>query len=95
MRELRNVIERAALLAGGGEILAEHILLDPTTPRAATPGADELTAAQLAERERIIAALDACAGNQGQAAKELGISRANLVNKLALYKVPRPRDKKR
>jgi transcriptional regulator with PAS, ATPase and Fis domain len=97
VRELRNVIERAALLAAGGDIGPEHILLDTSGPRttpAAAP-ADDLPAEQAAERDRIIAALDACAGNQSNAAKQLGISRANLVNKLALYRVPRPRDKKR
>ena len=73
------------------------ILLDTSGPRttpAAAP-ADDLPAEQAAERDRIIAALDACVGNQSNAAKQLGISRANLVNKLALYRVPRPRDKKR
>jgi dihydroxy-acid dehydratase len=43
------------------------------------------------ERARILAALDACAGNQTRAARMLGISRATLVNKLAVHRIPRPR----
>jgi len=58
--------------------------------RAVWPGLG-LTAEQLAERQRIVAALEACTGNQTRAAQQLGISRATLVNKLALYRVPRPR----
>ncbi len=95
VRELRNVIERAALLATGSEIGAEHILLDTSAPRAVPAPAGDLSSDQAADRDRIIAALDASAGNQSVAAKQLGISRATLVNKLALYRIPRPRDKKR
>jgi two-component system, NtrC family, response regulator AtoC len=43
------------------------------------------------DRARVIAALDECAGNQTRAAKRLGIARTTLVNKLALYRIPRPR----
>ena len=43
------------------------------------------------ERERIIAALEQCAGNQTSAAKLLGISRRTLVYRLAEYALPRPR----
>jgi transcriptional regulator with PAS, ATPase and Fis domain len=43
------------------------------------------------EKSRILAALDACAGNQTRAARMLGISRATLVNKLAVHRIPRPR----
>jgi two-component system response regulator AtoC len=46
---------------------------------------------QLADRQKIVAALEACNGNQTRAAQQLGISRATLVNKLSIYRVPRPR----
>jgi transcriptional regulator with GAF, ATPase, and Fis domain len=55
------------------------------------PGLDLLDAEQLADRARVIAALEECAGNQTRAAKQLGIARTTLVNKLALYRIPRPR----
>jgi transcriptional regulator with PAS, ATPase and Fis domain len=89
VRELKNVIGRAALLAGGAPIGPEHLLFDEAP--AATPAPSAAPAADDPERARILAALDACAGNQTQAAKRLGISRATLVHKLDLYGVARPR----
>ena len=43
------------------------------------------------ERQRIIEALQRCAGNQTQAARLLGISRRTLVNRLNAYAIARPR----
>jgi two-component system, NtrC family, response regulator AtoC len=86
VRELRNAIERAAVLCTTGVITPE--LLPAEKPRStlyaeapAPPG----------ERERIEEALLRCGGNQTRAAKELGISRRTLVNRLAKYRLPRPR----
>ena len=92
VRELRNVIDRAVLLAADGPIEAEHIMFDVAEPAATAAGAPtDLDADAQAERDRIVAALDECAGNQTHAARKLGISRATLVTKLAVYRVPRPR----
>ena len=88
MRELESTLERALLLGGG-------TTLDPSAlPVIATAGAvpvslrDQVASA---ERERIAAALEQCAGNQTQAAKLLGISRRTLVSRLSEYNLPRPR----
>jgi transcriptional regulator with PAS, ATPase and Fis domain len=78
VRELRNVIERALLLAPGDEIGVEHL---PAAAPAAPAG----------ERERILAALEACAGNQSRAARQLGISRKVLLARLDSWGVKRPR----
>lgn len=43
------------------------------------------------EREKILAALDECGGNQTRAAKLLGMSRNTLIRKLDRYGIPRPR----
>ncbi|MEZ4295652.1 MAG: sigma 54-interacting transcriptional regulator [Polyangiaceae bacterium] len=43
------------------------------------------------ERQRIIDALEQCAGNQTKAANLLGISRGTLLSRLSLYGIPRPR----
>ncbi len=48
-------------------------------------------ATNAAERERIIAALNACAGNQSRAAKLLGIPRRTFLTKLDGYGIPRPK----
>ncbi|MBX3215019.1 MAG: sigma 54-interacting transcriptional regulator [Labilithrix sp.] len=88
VRELRNVIERAAALAGGPVIAPEHLRLDPASAPAerapaAQPRGDE-------ERQRIVDALAQCAGNQTRAAELLGISRRTLVNRLGEYGIARP-----
>jgi two-component system response regulator AtoC len=105
VRELKAVIERAVLLARGGEIGVRHLSFarqaegEPAAapaPQAAPPsGAVDVAALlddeQRADRERVIAALDECAGNQTRAARMLGIGRTLLVQKLRLYRIPRPR----
>jgi two-component system response regulator AtoC len=45
------------------------------------------------ERQRMIDALEKCAGNQTSAAAMLGIPRRTFVAKLAAYNIPRPRKK--
>jgi DNA-binding NtrC family response regulator len=45
------------------------------------------------ERQRIIDALERCAGNQTQAAAMLGMPRRTFVSKLTAYGIPRPRKK--
>ena len=105
VRELRSAIERAVLLAGAGPIQPDHLHLMPAgpAPRAVradeVAGDDELTRPfrpveedePPGERERIARALDACAGNQSRAAKQLGISRSTLIRKIDRYGLPRPR----
>ena len=101
IRELKNVVERAVLLADR-EIDAEHL---PTEKMGATwldatpaplPEPRPVPKAQVqAERERIEKALVDCAGNQTQAARLLGISRRTLVHRLDEYGLPRPKKKPR
>jgi DNA-binding NtrC family response regulator len=43
------------------------------------------------ERKRIQEALEACGGNQTQAAQMLGMSRRTFVNRLSEHDLPRPR----
>ena len=157
IRELRNVIERAALLCSDDTIRPEHLPVDkmratypPTPTHAAAPppsraAGDDHDHASVrgeplsqttsggrdrnrsgargeppshpaegkhnraageppsharglealypgdGERDRIIAALESCRGNQTRAAAVLGMSRRTLVYRLERYGLPRPR----
>jgi DNA-binding NtrC family response regulator len=91
VRELRNAMERAAILSHGPVIDVEHIGLQ--TPTAPAPGLDidwdgpmELAVARV-EREMIVRALAATAGNRAEAARRLGLSRQQLYRKLAEFKL--------
>jgi DNA-binding NtrC family response regulator len=98
VRELRNVIERAAVLSSG-DVIAPADLPASLTGLAGgsavhAGGGDPLDDTRPApndERERILEALEQCAGNQTRAAKQLGVSLRTLVNWLTKYKIPRPR----
>jgi transcriptional regulator with PAS, ATPase and Fis domain len=90
IRELKNVIERAVLLCEGPMLEPQHMPVErPLTE------SQKLTVSSggsgQTERDRIIQALNACAGNQSRAAKMLGIPRRTFVSKLDAYKVPRPK----
>ncbi len=91
IRELKNVIERAVLFCEGDTLSPEHLAL-PRPPAMTLP---ELPSteddAEDEERRRVLAALEACAGNQTQAARMLGIARGTLIARLEKYNVPRPR----
>ncbi|MFN0248371.1 MAG: sigma 54-interacting transcriptional regulator [Kofleriaceae bacterium] len=91
VRELKAVVERAIVLARGGDIDAKHFTFS-LTAGAKSPGPET---AEAAERARIVDALERCAGNQSRAAELLGISRTTLVTKLRLYDIARPHAKKR
>lgn len=77
LRELRNVIRRAALFCNGDTIQTDDI------PRLTVQ--EEIRQINLSpedERERIIQAINAANGNKTLAAKLLGIDRKTLYNKL-------------
>jgi hypothetical protein len=90
VRELKNVIERAVIVSGGGPISSANLLLGPSAHKDA-PGSALRDSVAQAERARIIAALAEADGNQSRAAASLGISRRTLINKLDEYALPRPR----
>jgi DNA-binding NtrC family response regulator len=96
IRELENVVNRAAILADGGVIDLPHIHLEEAKPSAEPPreeavregGAAAIRSLVEVEKEAIRAALQACAMNVSRAAKGLGISRATLYKKAKEYGIP-------
>ena len=101
VRELRNAIERAVVLTPEGDIgldaLPESVQVRSARAGhgAGSPGQVELDGhvpAQLVQIERaaVIAALEACGGNQTQAARRLGMSRRSLIYKMERFGLKSP-----
>lgn len=98
VRELENVLERAVIFAEGSELRAEDLELrgvvlhegeqqQTVQPVSASGYVNEKTGEPLMLKEietrAIIMALHRWEGNRTHAAKELGISRRTLINKIA------------
>ncbi|WP_279077912.1 sigma 54-interacting transcriptional regulator [Bilophila wadsworthia] len=97
-RELRNVVERAAVLRRNRDVLTSADLNRALHPEdieevppllAATPAPFPPEAPQASgpdnEKDRLLAALRACGGNRTRAARELGMDRTTLWRKLQKY----------
>ncbi|WP_094605002.1 Acetoin dehydrogenase operon transcriptional activator AcoR [Sporomusa silvacetica DSM 10669] len=99
VRELQNVIEHAACLAENGVITVGHlpevlfapdlcmVLASPQTDETIFSREQRQKMAEFTEKYRIISKLDAFAGNVSRVAKELGISRKTLYNKMRLHAI--------
>jgi two-component system response regulator FlrC len=95
IRELKNVLERAAILSDDGGIGAEHLWLDPsavTRERGSSPAlrdstrnAAPATSLEELERHAIEQALTDSKGNRRRAAEQLGIGLRTLYEKLKRY----------
>ena len=82
LRQMKNVIRRATLLATGKYITPLELsdLPETNTPAATLPLRNEET-----EKQHIIEALRQTGNNKSRAAQLLGIDRKTLYNKLKLY----------
>jgi DNA-binding NtrC family response regulator len=80
VRELRNVLERAALLKGGGTLTRSDLRFEPAGDDAADATAD-LTLEEM-ERRHIERALRLEGGHVERAAQRLGIPRSSLYDRL-------------
>lgn len=89
VRELRSIVERGLVLAGGGPVDVAHLGM---TGEDGAPVHATSFRAQRGEYEkaRILEALAQTDGNQSHAAKLLGMPRRTFVNKLDAYGIPRP-----
>jgi DNA-binding NtrC family response regulator len=101
-RELRNVLERAAILSSSGVIRPDHLKLDEPAPRqhrGRTPTSrlpltlDEDLSLERVQKEHILRVLELVGGNKSEAARRLGISRSTLQERLKAYSkgIPSPR----
>jgi transcriptional regulator with PAS, ATPase and Fis domain len=98
IRELKNVIEHAAILSDGRSIGAEHLMIQHRTVLPATRQADGPARAihippegkplHIIEREAVELTLQITGGNRSAAARILGISRPTLARKMRELDVP-------
>jgi DNA-binding NtrC family response regulator len=100
VRELRNVVQRALLLSQGSPIGVAHLPADRLTMRTAAPPRSRDTsslelALQAHERQRIVAELERCGGNQTHAARALGMARGTLLARMDAFGLTRPRKRPR
>jgi len=89
IRELRNVVTKAAVLAQNQEITAADLSVSTSgiavSARCVVESAVAVNLESI-EKRAIIEALNASGGHQQRAAKQLGISRRTLNRKLKLYR---------
>ncbi len=86
VRELRNVLERAAILAEGDTIDAPHIWIEGGD-KPVGPSSGEVKPLVELEKEAILHALEVVGGNRRRAAELLGIGERTLYDKLKKYGV--------
>ncbi|KGO33534.1 Fis family transcriptional regulator [Desulfobulbus sp. Tol-SR] len=85
-RELRNLMERAAVLCRGPEITPADLPLEITSKASQLDAGFNLSARlAVAERDCLLTALRHCNGSRTEAARLLGISRKNLWEKMKGY----------
>ena len=92
VRELENEIERSLVLTSNGEAIALDVLSEKLRPEDAITsyrrdGALK-DAVETVERDMIQNAFNRCNGNKTHMAKQLGITRWTLLQKLKTYNIP-------
>jgi len=85
IRELRSVVERAAILTLGRSVPPEHVIVSSPSDDIISME-DDMTLAEV-ERRMILKMLKRTGGNRSRTAKLLGINRGTLYNKLRQYRV--------
>jgi len=83
VRELRNIIERAMLMADGDTLLEEHLPPELKSDEAGMPGVDDIVPLETAELRYLQWALAHHGGDRKSLAAQLGISARTLYRKLA------------
>ena len=91
IRELRNVVERMAILAPGDTIEASAAPAEIRMSRAAAPRGNLRETRESAEREHILRALQESEWNVSGAARSLGMERTNLHKRIRALGIERAR----
>jgi two-component system, NtrC family, nitrogen regulation response regulator NtrX len=81
-RELRNVIERMAILTQGERLTRDSVPVEIRVPHDAGPRSSVQEARESAEREHILKALEQANWNVSGAARALGMERTNLHKRI-------------
>ncbi|MBZ5583233.1 MAG: sigma-54 dependent transcriptional regulator [Acidobacteriia bacterium] len=90
-RELRNVIERMAILSPGDRITRDAVPVEIRVQREAGPKSTIQEARESAEREHILRALEESNWNVSGAARALGMERTNLHKRIRALGLSRTR----
>jgi len=90
-RELRNVVERMAILSAGDHIGMDAVPSEIRYHRDTAPKSSVQEARESAERDHIQKALDAASWNVSSAARALGMERTNLHKRMRALGVTRDR----
>ncbi len=98
VRELKNVMERATILCQDTLLRPEHLpgelrahesaVVTVSVPEEVPAGNGAPISLAEMEKRHIQATLKRCGGNKSRTARELGISRSTLREKMKLYKIP-------
>jgi two-component system, NtrC family, nitrogen regulation response regulator NtrX len=88
-RELRNVVERMAILSSGDQIGLDAVPAEIRSYRENLPKSSVQEARESAERDHIQKALDAANWNVSSAARALGMERTNLHKRMRALGVSR------
>jgi two-component system nitrogen regulation response regulator NtrX len=90
-RELRNIIERMAILTAGDCLTPEAVPVEIRIPQDTTPRSNLREARESAERDHILRALEECGWNVSGAARSLGMERTNLHKRIRALGLTRAR----
>jgi len=93
VRELRNVIERAALVASGSVLHAADVPVGPLPASNGGRSTDPLAPLEQVERQHIETVLQHARWHQGKAADILGISPKTLYRKIREFGLRRPNER--
>jgi len=81
-RELRNIIERMAILTPGNSLTPDSIPVEIRLSQESAPKSNLREARESAEREHILRALEETSWNVSGAARTLGMERTNLHKRI-------------